>query len=116
MTCFTDADHFAVNVLAVGQHALSHHFASPKPDKFSGIEHTEGLGGCPLLDGTLAHFECTIENTMPGGDHMIFLGHVLRAAYRYGDPLIFAAGGYWRPASIGFPTMPQCWAPDEYRE
>jgi flavin reductase (DIM6/NTAB) family NADH-FMN oxidoreductase RutF len=113
MACFVDADHFAVNVLAVGQRSLSRHFASPQPDKFSGIMHTMGLDGCPLLNGALAHFECAIENTMPGGDHVIFLGRVLRAAYRPGEPLIFATGGYWRPAPIALSTISQCRKRDE---
>jgi flavin reductase (DIM6/NTAB) family NADH-FMN oxidoreductase RutF len=107
MACFNDADHFAVNVLGVGQRALSRHFSSPQPDKFAGIAYAAGLGGCPLLIGALAHFECVIENTMPGGDHVIFLGRVLQAAYREGEPLIFANGGYWRPAPIALSAVPQ---------
>jgi flavin reductase (DIM6/NTAB) family NADH-FMN oxidoreductase RutF len=100
MACFTDADHFAVHVLGVGQRSLSRHFSSPQPDKFSGITYSPGLGGCPLLNGALAQFECAIENTIPGGDHVIFLGRVLRAAYREGEPLIFVTSGYWRPSPI----------------
>jgi flavin reductase (DIM6/NTAB) family NADH-FMN oxidoreductase RutF len=107
MACFADADHFAVNVLRVGQRALSRHFSSPKPDKFSGIAYATGLGGCPLLIGALAHFECAVENMLPGGDHVIFLGRVLQAAYRDGEPLIFASGGYWRPAPIALSAVPQ---------
>jgi flavin reductase (DIM6/NTAB) family NADH-FMN oxidoreductase RutF len=107
MACFTDADHFAINVLGVGQRSLSHHFSSRRPDKFSGIAYAPGLGGCPLLNGALAHFECAIETTIPGGDHVIFIGRVLRAAYREGEPLIFATGGYWRPAPIAPSTFSQ---------
>jgi flavin reductase (DIM6/NTAB) family NADH-FMN oxidoreductase RutF len=29
-----------------------------------------------------------------GGDHVIFIGRVIRAHYRDGEPLIFAAGRY----------------------
>jgi flavin reductase (DIM6/NTAB) family NADH-FMN oxidoreductase RutF len=107
MACFTGSDHFAVNVLGVGQRSLSRHFSSPRPDKFSGITYAPGLGGCPLLSGALAQFECAIENTIPGGDHVILLGRVLRAAYREGEPLIFATGGYWRPAPIALSTVSQ---------
>jgi flavin reductase (DIM6/NTAB) family NADH-FMN oxidoreductase RutF len=104
---FTDAEHFAVNVLGVGQRPLSRHFSSRQSNKFSGVAYATGLGGCPLLNGALAHFECVIENTIPGGDHVIFLGRVLRAAYRDGEPLIFAAGAYWRPAPIALSAVPQ---------
>ena len=107
LACFTDADHFAINVLGVGQRPLSRHFASPRADKFSGIAYATGLGGCPLLEGALAQFECAIENTIPGGDHVIFLGRVSRAVYRDGEPLIFATGRYWRPAPITLSTVSQ---------
>jgi flavin reductase (DIM6/NTAB) family NADH-FMN oxidoreductase RutF len=105
MACFRDAEYFAVNVLGVRQRPLSRHFSSPRADKFSGITYAAGVCGCPLLDGALAHFECAIENTIPGGDHLIFLGRVLRVAYRGGEPLIFATGGYWRPAPIAPSTV-----------
>jgi flavin reductase (DIM6/NTAB) family NADH-FMN oxidoreductase RutF len=107
MACFRNAQCFAVNVLAVGQRSLSRHFSSPQPDKFSGIAYAIGVGGCPLLDGALAHFECGIENTIPGGDHLILLGRVLSVAYHDGEPLIFGRGGYWRPAPLALSTVSQ---------
>jgi flavin reductase (DIM6/NTAB) family NADH-FMN oxidoreductase RutF len=107
MACFRGAQYFAVNVLSVRQRSLSRHFSLPQPDKFCGIAYAIGVGGCPLLDGALAHFECGIENTIPGGDHLIFLGRVLRVAYRDGEPLIFVTGGYWRPAPIALSTFSQ---------
>jgi flavin reductase (DIM6/NTAB) family NADH-FMN oxidoreductase RutF len=91
---FQASGYFAVNVLAVTQEDIAHHFATPHRDKFAGIEHTPGLGGAPLLHGTLAAFECSIETTVEGGDHVIFLGRVHRASQRDGEPLIFSAGRY----------------------
>lgn len=91
---FLDAGHFAINVLAADQAGLSHRFATPQADKYAGVVFTEGLGGSPVLDGVLASFECRIENTVAGGDHLLFIGRVLRISYRDGDPLIFNAGRY----------------------
>ncbi len=97
---FTDATHFAVNVLAATQVPLCQHFSRSNVDKLAGIAHTAGEGGCALLTGALAHFECALENTIDGGDHTIFLGRVLRARHRDGEPLIFSAGSYCRPAAL----------------
>jgi flavin reductase (DIM6/NTAB) family NADH-FMN oxidoreductase RutF len=100
LASFKAADHFAVNVLSASQHKLCRHFATRKNDKFEGIEHATGLGGCPLLAGALATFECSMENTMPAGDHVIFLGRVHRAAFEHGAPLIFSAGTYGTHAPL----------------
>lgn len=97
---FASAGAFAVNVLAAHQHVLSRHFATPAHDKFAGLRHTPGLHGCPLLAGSLAHFECRTENTVDAGDHVIFIGRVLRLSHRDGEPLIFSAGRYWVPAAL----------------
>ncbi len=93
---FEAAPHFAVNVLGAEQIALSRHFAAARSDKLAGIAHALGHGGCPVLAGALAHFECTRESVVDGGDHVIFIGRVLRASFREGDPLIFSAGRYRR--------------------
>jgi flavin reductase (DIM6/NTAB) family NADH-FMN oxidoreductase RutF len=69
-------------------------FATPRHDKFEEIEFSSGVEGCPMLDESLAIFECRTESTIQGGDHVIFIGRVIRAHYRDGEPLIFAAGRY----------------------
>ena len=91
---FESAGHFAVNVLDAAQFTLSQHFAKRREDKFRDVEHEPGLGGCPLLLGTLATFECSKEARVDGGDHVVFFGRIERAAYREGEPLIFSAGKY----------------------
>lgn len=101
---FAESRYFAVNILAAGQEALSNHFAKPSPDKFSGLDYEMGIGGCPLLPDTLARFECQLESDIEGGDHIIFLGRVQRAAYREGVPLIFAGGAYCRPERLEAPA------------
>ena len=94
LSFFQDAGHFAVNVLGAWQFALSEHFAKRAPDKFQNIVHAPGLGGCPLLFGALATFECSKEANVVSGDHVVFFGRVERVTYRDGEPLIFSAGRY----------------------
>ena len=91
---FEDANHFAVNVLGAWQQALSQHFATRSPEKFKTVVHAPGLGGCPLIFGALATFECIKETNVTGGDHVVFFGRIQRASYREGQPLIFSAGKY----------------------
>jgi flavin reductase (DIM6/NTAB) family NADH-FMN oxidoreductase RutF len=97
---FADAGYFAVNVLAADQCELSRHFATPAPDKFALLSFKTGLGDCPLLEESLATFECSTETTVTGGDHIIFIGRVHRATYRDGEPLIFSAGQYCTSSSL----------------
>ncbi|MCC3861260.1 flavin reductase [Pseudemcibacter aquimaris] len=89
-----EASHFAVNVLASDQMDLSNNFASPKEDKFEGIETLEGKCAIPLLKDTVAHLECKNVNQYPGGDHTIFIGEVEH--FEMGDkkPLLYANGNY----------------------
>jgi flavin reductase (DIM6/NTAB) family NADH-FMN oxidoreductase RutF len=97
---FKESGHFVVNVLSTAQSEVSRHFATPRHDKFEEIAFSEGIGGCPMLDESLAIFECRTESTIEGGDHIIFIGRVSRAHYRDGEPLIFAAGRYGRHAPL----------------
>ncbi len=97
---FSAASHFVINVLALEQLKLSRHFSAPRADKMSGIDYRRGHGDCPVLHGTLAHFECRKESTIDGGDHAIFIGRVLNASFRDGDPLIFAGGDYHRAVVV----------------
>ena len=98
---FSAAGHFAVNVLAVEQRDISQHFAAPSLNKLADVAYETGLGGCPLLPHTIAHFECTRETSIDGGDHVIFIGRVLRASFRDGEPLVFSGGAYQRAVELG---------------
>jgi flavin reductase (DIM6/NTAB) family NADH-FMN oxidoreductase RutF/DNA-binding IclR family transcriptional regulator len=94
---FRDNDHFAVNILADDQVAVANHFAKSKEDKFAELEFSRGLGGVPVLQGTVAHFECVKVAAYEAGDHMIFLGRVERVSHSGRRPLAFAHGRYMVP-------------------
>ena len=91
---FRAAGRFAINVLAAGQADLSHHFATPRADKFAGVAMLDGQGGCKVVPGALAVFECATEQTIDAGDHVLFIGRVARFGYGDGAPLAFNAGQY----------------------
>ena len=92
---FQASEHFAVNVLRLDQEPLSSRFATKDIDKWSGVGWTPGKGGCPLLDGAIATFECRVTARHEGGDHVIYVGEVLIFSQGCGgEPLAFFRGGY----------------------
>ena len=91
---FTDAEYFAVNVLAMHQDHLSSQFAQKGGDKFQGLECRSGINGVPVLPEYAACFECSTEQIFNGGDHKIIVGRVLKLDDRESDPLIFYRGRF----------------------
>ena len=91
---FRDAEHFAINILADDQIALSNHFAKSAEDKFAAIPHSAGLGGVPVLDGAAAQLECVKVACYPGGDHVVYLGRIERMRRSGGRALAFGSGRY----------------------
>jgi flavin reductase (DIM6/NTAB) family NADH-FMN oxidoreductase RutF len=95
---FVQAAAFAVHVLAEDQDALAARFVRGGPG-FHGLASATNPEGVPLIEGTLARFECATETTHEGGDHTIVIGRVLRVSHRAGAPLCFACGRYMRLTS-----------------
>jgi flavin reductase (DIM6/NTAB) family NADH-FMN oxidoreductase RutF len=91
---FTNASHFAVNVLAADQVDLSRRFARPSSAKFDEGEWTDGQGGAPLLAGCVAVFECRRRSHHAAGDHVLFIGEVERIGGTAALPLVYHAGHY----------------------
>lgn len=91
---FGACTHFAVNVLAADQIALSQRFAKSGPDKFAGVDCSPGIGEAPVIADVAASFECRLSGTLDGGDHVILLGHVERYRRHDRQPLLFAKGRY----------------------
>ena len=93
---FTTQPHWAVNILAEDQEALSNRFASAGEDKFAGVDIEDGAGGAPLLPGCTARLECRTVFQYEGGDHVILVGEVLSFEREDRRPLVFHGGRYAR--------------------
>lgn len=88
---------FAVNVLSEGQRPLSVQFAGRFDRRFKGVAFERGDGGCPILAGCLAAFECAPVAAHDGGDHIILIGRVERLhGAPVGRPLVYFQSGYRR--------------------
>jgi flavin reductase (DIM6/NTAB) family NADH-FMN oxidoreductase RutF len=95
LAAMIEAAGYAVNILGRNQERLSDQFAKSLSDKWTAVEHTLGHAAAPLIADALAHFECEPYAQYDGGDHLIFVGRVVRFnAYPTAEPLIFFRGAY----------------------
>ena len=88
---------FVVNVLSAHQQELSANFARRGLSAaWDGVEHRPGPTGSPRIEGALAALECTVEHSLPGGDHEIIVGRVrhVETSADGGPPLLFWRGSY----------------------
>lgn len=90
----SQAEHFAVNILADTQEPLSRRFSAKEGDRFDGIGFTRGRTGVALLDDVLAWIECRRTAMHDGGDHTLVLGETLAMQTSDARPLLYYRGGY----------------------
>jgi len=94
---FAEAPAFAVNVLALEQKDLSDRFAREVRDAYPDLAVTTWATGSPVIEDSLAAFDCTREAVHDAGDHLIVVGRVERfALLREAEPLIYFRGAYGR--------------------
>jgi flavin reductase (DIM6/NTAB) family NADH-FMN oxidoreductase RutF len=94
-----DAGAYAINVLATGQQELATNFARKGSDKFDGVEWTLEHG-VPRLAGAASWVMCRLEDLLPGGDHLIAVGHVVHAEARDAEPLLYRHRAFGTLASL----------------
>ena len=96
---FGKAGKFVVNILAENQEDVSNCFATRADDKFEKSKWHDGVLGIPVIDGALGVVECVLHDSLPGGDHTIFVGRVVASSATEGRPLLYGQGGYRRQTS-----------------
>ena len=91
------AEHFAVNVLQIGQQPVSNLFAGKSEDRFAGTRWEVGEYGTPILPSSLGIFECQRHTLHEAGDHFLLVGRVEKASFEpRRDPLLYFRGKYRR--------------------
>lgn len=91
---FRGARHFAINILSSQQEQVSRDFAR-SIDRFATVGWDEGLECLPLIRDSLGWVECALHSELPGGDHSLFVGRVLRARATQRSPLLYWRGAYF---------------------
>lgn len=89
---------FAVSVLSDGQEFLADRFAGRAPlvnPRFAGVKHRLTRLGNPVLEDSLAWFDCGVDSVVDQGDHAVVFGSVREAGYGTGlAPLLYFDGKY----------------------
>lgn len=96
LPAFISAKYFAVHILASEQQGLSARFAKRGADKFAELAIERGPDEIPLLTECAARFVCETTYHYEGGDHIIFVGSVVRFDHWERSPLLFHGGQYGR--------------------
>lgn len=90
---------FCINMLAADGEMVARRFAGDDaPGKFEGVAHHREASGAPVLDDALAWIDCRVHAEHDGGDHTIFVGEVVAAGSRDGEPLVYHGRRYRRLA------------------
>ena len=88
---------FAINILARNQEDISRMLAGPGKHDLGGIPIQTGRLEVPLIDGSLAQFECRLVQRYVEGDHVILVGAVEAGRVSEGgEPLLYFRGSYGR--------------------
>lgn len=88
-------DKFCVNILAATQEDVCRAVTMRKKDKLAGIDWQPTAVGNPVITGSVAYIDCTVEDIHDAGDHHIVVGRVHELAVRDSSyPLLFFRGGY----------------------
>jgi len=90
---FTEAAHFAIHILRDNQLDLARAFTHHGQAWDQAAWHTS-REGVPVIDDTLARFDCRLHAIHDGGDHAIVVGEVTSVMIGDGAPLVFAGGGF----------------------
>lgn len=90
---------FAVNLLSADQEFLSERFAARAPivnDRFEGAPYDTAITGAPILPDSSAWYDCRVEATHDGGDHVIIIGRVVAVGISdpARPPLLYYANRY----------------------
>ncbi|WP_343563124.1 flavin reductase family protein [Kiloniella sp. b19] len=96
---FMKNENFAINILSEEQQAISNAFAFEE-DRWSKVQTRTMETGAPVIDGSLASFDCEVFKRVEAGDHVIMIGEVKSyEKAEAGSPLLYAKGGYASLAS-----------------
>jgi len=92
---------FAINILGRDQEEISRVLARPGKHDLTGVPILSGRLGVPLIEGSLAHFECRLAQQYVEGDHVILIGAVEAGRVSEGEPLLYFRGSYGQLGASG---------------
>ena len=96
---------FCVSILGIQHHGLADSFAGrPGPGRrpwdFGSGAWSAAPSGSPRLGDAVATFDCAVDQVVPAGSHLIYVGQVLDTTLGDGVPLLYQSRTYSRPAPL----------------
>ncbi|MBE8191364.1 MAG: flavin reductase family protein [Alphaproteobacteria bacterium] len=93
---FTTATHFGISILSATQKELSMRLAAPDTHCLQDDDYILSENKLPHIAGSLAHFDCQVQQRLSVGDHTLFIGTIENAAYcdKNRAPLFYFRGQY----------------------
>jgi flavin reductase (DIM6/NTAB) family NADH-FMN oxidoreductase RutF len=92
-----EAAHLGVSILADHHDTVCRQLAGPLEQRFTGLPFRSTHDGAVLLDEAVATFDCSIEQEIEAGDHLIVVLALHRVADGGGSsPLVFHRSGFKR--------------------
>lgn len=96
---------FCVSILGSQHQQMAESFAGrPEPGRqpwdFSSGAWKAAPSGSPRLADAVATFDCAVDQIVPAGSHLIYIGQVLDATLGDGVPLLYQSRTYWRPIPL----------------
>ena len=89
---------FNVSVLGRSQEFFAERFSGRAPAvdaAWAGIPHRLGSNQIPILAGSIAWLECSLEAIHSAGDHEVAVGRVHSCGSVTGDPLVLWERAFW---------------------
>ena len=94
---FRDAAYFGISLLSSGQEAVARHFADPLRRRTPVAADVLDLGGAaPRVRNAVGWLLCTVERSLPLGDHVLIVGRVARLEAAQGAALAYHRSRYTR--------------------
>lgn len=85
---------FSISLLAEDQQQVCRALSAKGEDKLSDVRWSESDWGTPRIHGSVAWFDCRIEQQFVAGDHVVVIASVLEMTQGEGNPLIFHGGRF----------------------
>lgn len=97
-----EAGVFAVNILSDAHMDVVRRFASKSAeDRFRDVAYRSEATGAPILDDSVAWFDCEVFAMHDGGDHEIVVGRVRQlGSDATATPLAYHRGNIWSLAAL----------------
>jgi flavin reductase (DIM6/NTAB) family NADH-FMN oxidoreductase RutF len=90
------AGRFVVNILAARQEQLALRFARRGEEHFAGLDadQPDSRHDLPVVPGALVHADCTVDQVLAAGDHVVVFGRVEALCRSDATPLAFHGGRF----------------------